>query len=192
MAIAIKNATLFDGSGKAPWGPVTVLVEDDTIKTIRPAAEFELGEGIEIIDAQGKFLMPGLIDSHVHITGSGDPNVLKAMKQSIPFQALKASLHAKATLEAGFTAIRDAGAGFLVDVALKQAIDQGLIPGPRMHVACHSLSITGGHGDTRNGWPPHVEFLGRMVVDSPTKPGEQRESSSAMELITSSCTLPEA
>ncbi len=167
MTIAIKNATLFDGTGKAPWGPVTVLVENDAVREIRPSAEFELGEGVEIIDAKGKFLMPGLVDSHVHITGSGDPNMLRSMKELIPFQALRASLNAKTTLEAGITAIRDAGGGFFVDVALKQAINQGLIPGPRMQVACHSLSITGGHGDTRNGWPPHVEFLGRMVVDSP-------------------------
>ncbi len=167
MTLAIKNATLFDGSGALPFGPVTVLVEGDRISQISPYQNPNPSEGVDVIEASGKFLMPGLIDSHVHITGSGDPNMLKAMKQSVPFQALRATLHAKATLEAGITAIRDAGAGFLVDVALKQAINQGLIPGPRMQVACHGLSITGGHGDTRNGWPPHVEFLGRMVVDSP-------------------------
>ncbi|QUL98248.1 MAG: amidohydrolase family protein [Candidatus Fermentithermobacillus carboniphilus] len=167
MVLAVKNATLFDGSGAPPYGPTTVIVEGDRIASVGPSAEVQIPENCEILDAAGKFLMPGLIDSHVHITGSGDPNRLKALKELVPHQAIRAALNARATLEAGFTAIRDAGAGFLVDVALKQAINEGLVPGPRMQVACRGLSITGGHGDTRNGWPPEVEFKGRYVVDSP-------------------------
>lgn len=167
MVLAIKNATLFDGSGALPHGPATVIIEGDRIATVGPSAEVQVPENCEVLDAAGKFLMPGLIDCHVHITGSGDPNCLKAMKELVPHQAIRATINARATLEAGFTAIRDAGAGFLVDVALKQAINEGLVPGPRMQVACRGLSITGGHGDTRNGWPPEVEFKGRYVVDSP-------------------------
>ncbi len=167
MLTAIKNARLFDGSGREPYGPVHVIIEDDKILTVGPAAEVEVPENAEIIDALGRWLMPGMIDSHIHITGSGNPNILKAKKELVPHVAIRATLNAKATLEAGFTAIRDAGAGFLVDVALKQAVNEGLVPGPRMRVACHGLSITGGHGDTRNGWPPEVEFRGRHVVDSP-------------------------
>lgn len=167
MLTAIKNARLFDGSGREPYGPVHVIIEDDKILTVGPAAEVEVPENAEIIDALGRWLMPGMIDSHIHITGSGNPNILKAKKELVPHVAIRATLNAKATLEAGFTAIRDAGAGFLVDVALKQAVNEGLVPGPRMRVACHGLSITGGHGDTRNGWPPEVEFRERHVVDSP-------------------------
>ncbi|HHW26006.1 MAG TPA: amidohydrolase family protein [Firmicutes bacterium] len=167
MLTAIKNARLFDGSGREPYGPVHVIIEDDRILTVGPAQEVAVPENAQVIDAEGKWLMPGMIDAHIHITGSGDPNVLKAKKELVPHAAIRAGLNAKATLEAGFTAIRDAGAGFLVDVALKQAVNEGLIPGPRMRVACHGLSITGGHGDTRNGWPPEVEFKGRCVVDSP-------------------------
>jgi imidazolonepropionase-like amidohydrolase len=167
MYTAITNARLFDGSGKPPYGPVNVIIENDKIVEVAPAAHVQIPENAKVIDAGGKWLMPGLIDTHIHITGSGDPNVLKSKKELVPHVAIRATLNAKATLEAGFTAVRDAGAGFLVDVALKQAINEGLVAGPRLQVACHSLSITGGHGDTRNGWPPEVEFKGRYVVDSP-------------------------
>ncbi len=167
MTIAIKNATLFDGSGGAAYGPVTVVVEDNVVDRLGPSNQIELGENVDVVDAGGKFLMPGLIDCHIHITGSGDPDMMSGLRDLVPLQALKAAQHAKDTLEAGITAVRDAGASFLVDVAIKQAINSGLIPGPRIQVAGCSLSITGGHGDSRNGWPSHVEFLGRMVVDSP-------------------------
>jgi len=165
--LAIKNARLFDGTGRLPEGPTTVLVECDRITKVGPSAEVEIPSNFDAIDASGMFLMPGLVDAHVHITGSGDPNVLKRMKELVPHAAIRSAQNAKTTLEAGFTAVRDAGAGFLVDVALKQAINEGLIPGPRLQVAGKGLSITGGHGDTRNGWPPEVEFKGRAVVDSP-------------------------
>jgi len=167
MPLVLKNAKLFDGSGKLRGGLVTVVTDGDKISVVGPAAEITASENAEIIDCEGKFLMPGMVDSHIHITGSGDPNFLKSAKELAPHAAIRASLNAKKTLLAGFTAIRDAGAGSLIDVALKQAVNEGLVPGPRMQVACHGLSITGGHGDTRNGWPPEVQFAGRYVVDSP-------------------------
>jgi imidazolonepropionase-like amidohydrolase len=167
MPLVFKNARLFDGSGKMPESVSAVLIENDQIAVVGPSDQVPVPEGAEVIDCGGKFLMPGLVDCHVHITGTGDPNPLKSAKQTVPYKALQASVNARTTLEAGFTAIRDAGAGFLVDVALKQAINEGLVPGPRMQVACHGLSITGGHGDTRNGWPPEIQFAGRSVVDSP-------------------------
>lgn len=167
MPLVLKNAKLFDGSGRLPGAPVTVVVEDDRISVVGPAAEVPVPENAEVIDCQGKFLMPGMVDSHIHITGSGDPNFLKSVKELVPHTAIRASLNAEKTLSAGFTAIRDAGGGSLIDVALKQAVNEGLVPGPRMQVACHGLSITGGHGDTRNGWPPEIQFADRYVVDSP-------------------------
>ena len=167
MPLVLKNVRLFDGSGKLPGGSATVMAEGDRVTVVGPAAEVQVPQNAEVVDGAGKFLMPGMVDSHIHITGSGDPNFLKSAKELVPHAAIRASLNAKATLEAGFTAIRDAGAGSLIDVALKKAISEGLVPGPRMQVACHGLSITGGHGDTRNGWPPEVQFTGRYVVDSP-------------------------
>lgn len=167
MPLVFRNARLFDGSGKPPEGMVTVVVEEDRISTVGPSDQVAVPENAEVVDCGGKFLMPGMVDCHIHITGSGDPDFVRRAKKPVPYRAIEASLNARVTLEAGFTAVRDAGAGFLVDVALKQAISEGLVPGPRMQVACRGLSITGGHGDTRNGWPPEVQFAGRHVVDSP-------------------------
>lgn len=171
MGLIIKNVMVFDGSGSVPWGPATVIVEGDRISKLGPLDELELpeevGTGWWVIDGQGKLLMPGLVDCHVHITGSCDPDEVKALKELVPHAAIRSTINARDTLEAGFTAVRDAGGGNLIDVALKQAINEGLVPGPRLQVACRGLSITGGHGDSRNGWPPEIEFKGRYVVDSP-------------------------
>ncbi|HHT84478.1 MAG: amidohydrolase family protein [Bacillota bacterium] len=171
MALVIKNVTVFDGTGKPPWGPASVFIEGDKIENVGPSNEVPAPENLEsagkVIDGAGMFLMPGIVDCHVHITGTGNPDRLKQMKQGIPYTAILATINAKNTLEAGITAVRDAGAAFLIDVGLKRAIQEGLVPGPRLQVACRGLSITGGHGDSRNGWPPEIEFKGRYVVDSP-------------------------
>jgi len=171
VSLLIKNVMVFDGSGSMPWGPATLFVEGDRIHKIGPSDEIEVPEEpracLRVIDGQGKLLMPGMVDCHVHITGSSDPDQLRALKELVPHGAIRATINARDTLEAGFTAVRDAGGGNLVDVALKQAITEGLVPGPRLQVACRGLSITGGHGDSRNGWPPEIEFKGRYVVDSP-------------------------
>ncbi|MGB4326102.1 MAG: amidohydrolase family protein [Bacillota bacterium] len=171
MGLIIKNVMVFDGSGSVPWGSATVIVEGDRISKLGPLDELELpeelGTGWWVIDGQGKLLMPGLVDCHVHITGSCDPDEVKALKELVPHAAIRSTINARDTLAAGFTAVRDAGGGNLIDVALKQAINEGLVPGPRLQVACRGLSITGGHGDSRNGWPPEIEFKGRYVVDSP-------------------------
>jgi len=168
MLKLIKGGTLIDCTGKDPVKDAAVLIEGDKIVKVGTTATVTVNtQDVEIFDATGKTILPGLIDAHVHITGSGDPDRLKSMKELVPHMAIRTAQHAKTTLEAGITALRDAGGGFLVDVAVKQAINEGLIPGPRLQVACHGLSITGGHGDSRNGWPPEIEFAGRSVVDSP-------------------------
>jgi imidazolonepropionase-like amidohydrolase len=169
MLKLIKGGMLIDCTGKAPVANGAVLVDGD--KIVRAGEESYVAQGVsgevQVYDATGMTIMPGLIDAHVHITGTGDPSILKRIKELIPHMALRTAQQAKATLDAGITTIRDAGGSYLVDVAVKQAINEGMIPGPRMYVSGHGISITGGHGDTQNGWPPEVEFAGRCVVDSP-------------------------
>ena len=171
MSIFIKNVMVFDGLGNTPMGSATVIVEGDKINKVGPSDEIEVPDEpnscTHVIDGEGRFLMPGMVDCHVHITGSSDPDQLRALKELVPHTAIRSTINAKNTLEAGFTAVRDAGGGNLVDVVLKQAIAEGLVSGPRLQVALRGLSITGGHGDSRNGWPPEIEFKGRYVVDSP-------------------------
>ncbi len=171
MDLIIKNVKIFDGTGKKPYGPAVVFIKDDKIKQIDvfddASAPKSFENNTKVVDGTDLFLMPGLIDCHVHITGSGDPDPLKRMKELVPHAAIRSTLNAKAALEAGITALRDAGGAFLIDVGLKQAINEGLVQGPRLKVAGRGLSITGGHGDSCNGWPPEIEFKGRCVVDSP-------------------------
>jgi imidazolonepropionase-like amidohydrolase len=144
------------------------LVEGDRVTGVGPDGQYEVtSPEVEVFDAQGMTVMPGLIDCHVHITGSGDPSILKRMKELVPHAAIRTAQQAKQTIEAGFTTLRDAGAASLIDVALKQAINEGLIVGPRMYVSGRGLSITGGHGDSQNGWPPEIVHKERRVVDSP-------------------------
>ncbi len=167
MVKVIKVAALIDGTAKPPVKKATVVIEDGRITAAGPATEVRAPEGpqVEVVDAGGQFLLPGLIDSHLHMTGNGDPNVLRQMQKTIPYVALEASVNARRTIEAGFTTVRDAGGEWGIDIALREAIKDGLITGPRMLVSGVGLGITGGHSD--NFFPPEIEFKGRLVVDSP-------------------------
>lgn len=142
------------------------------------------GTGIEAICSQGDSpcidsqdtiikltpdhtILPGLIDSHVHVQGSGQPHFEEDFKDPVALKGIRAGENAVKTLMAGFTTIRDASAESLIDLSVKRAIEKGIIKGPRMLVSCRGLSNTGGHGDHANGWPPEIQFAQRYVVDGP-------------------------
>jgi len=165
----IRAGLLIDGSGREPVSPAVVVVEGERVAAVGRPEEVRIPPGSVIYDAGNRTVMPGLIDSHVHITGSGEANWMETIKYTIPYTTLRAAVNARVTLEAGITSIRDAGANWGIDVGLKRAINEGLVPGPRMVVSGPGLSITGGHGDPANGWPPEVIFRARemSVVDSP-------------------------
>ncbi|HSL93604.1 MAG TPA: amidohydrolase family protein, partial [Bacillota bacterium] len=108
------------------------------------------------IDGSGCSLTPGLIDSHVHITMDPDPDPWPKLQESDAMIVLRGARNALSTLTSGFTTLRDMGAKNHVDIALRNAIRQGLVPGPRLLVSGKCLCMTGGHG-----W-----MMGREV-DSP-------------------------
>jgi len=161
----IYNGTLIDCRTTDRQQHMAVLLHNDRIEAIGPADQLAIPQDAQYIDARGKTIIPGMMDAHIHITGDGDPNILRRLRMTVPQQAIQASVHAKVTVEAGFTSIRDAGAGFLIDIGLREAVNAGMVPGPRMKVSGRGLSITGGHGD--NFFPPEIQFAGRYVVDSP-------------------------
>jgi imidazolonepropionase-like amidohydrolase len=140
-----------------------ITIEDDKIVNVGPATDAK-ATGATIIDLPNATVLPGLIDSHTHITF--DPKGLgyESLGISVPREALTGAKNARTTLEAGFTTIRNVGASGYSDVALRDAINDGDVPGPRMLVSGPALGITGGHCDN-NLLPFEDHKQGEGVAD---------------------------
>ena len=143
-SIAFSNLRLFDGKSDALIEGLRVVVEGKRIKSVEPVAT-PLAPDVRIVDCGGRVLMPGLIDAHWHAMMASMPiNVL--LTADVGYITLVAADEAKKTLMRGFTSVRDmAGPSF----SLKRAIDNGLVPGPRIWPSGAMISQTGGHGDFR-------------------------------------------
>src|SRR5205085_8970761 len=113
--------------------------------------------GVDTIDLGRDTLLPGLIDVHTHLSSQSEEYYTDTFRRSPIDAAVRAPIYARRTLEAGFTSVRDVGAGEFIDVALRNAINEGTVAGPRMAVATLALSATGGHGDL-NGFSPYLRF----------------------------------
>ncbi len=142
-----------------------ILVEDGAIKAI--GRKGTLGaSGAEKVDMKGAFLLPGLSDSHVHLTSRSDLHGYRRLAVSTPRSAISGVANAEKTLRAGFTTVRNLGGPGFADVDLKDAIDTGEIPGPRIIPAGQSIGITGGHCDN-NLLPYEDKAVGGGVADGP-------------------------
>lgn len=164
--VAIRAARLIDGTGAAPIRGAIIIVTNNRISAVGEASSVRVPAGAKVVDLGDVTLMPGFIDAHTHLIGRvlGDPEGdLSSVKDYDAFGAILGVNHARSTLMAGFTTVRNVGAsGPFSDMALRKAINDGWIPGPRMITAGHSLGITGGHCDN-NGFRPGL--LERSIVD---------------------------
>ncbi len=124
-----------------------IVIRNDRIQAVGSAEEVPLPSGAQIIDLSSYTVLPGLIDTHTHVTVDPELPPYHAYGLSLPRVALIGAANARKTLLAGVTTIRDVGAEGFTDVALRDAINAGDVPGPRMFVAGPSLGITGGHCD---------------------------------------------
>jgi len=142
-----------------------ILVENGAIKAV--GRKGTLGaSGAAKIDMKGAFLLPGLSDSHVHLTSRSDLHGYRRLAVSTPRSAISGVANAEKTLRAGFTTVRNLGGPGFADVDLKDAIDTGEIPGPRIIPAGQSIGITGGHCDN-NLLPYEDHAIGGGVADGP-------------------------
>ncbi|SNC61774.1 Imidazolonepropionase [Hymenobacter gelipurpurascens] len=148
-SLLLRPAAVFDGETlHAGW---VVLIENDKIKAVGPSAQLTAPAGARTLELPGLTLLPGLIEGHSHMLlhpYNETPWNDQVLLESSALRVARATAHARRTLEAGFTTARDLGsegAGY-ADVGLKQAIDQGLIPGPRLLVATRALVATGSYG----------------------------------------------
>ena len=165
--MAIKGATILDVTNGDLIKNHVVIVKEGRIDAVSPARSTDIPRGIEVIDLQGHTLLPGLIDMHVHLTSGGGYHGYERLKLTDERRAILGVVHAKQTLMAGFTTVRNVGAGSFGDVALRDAINDGDIPGPRMLVSGPPIGITGGHCSDNNLLPPEYGISGEGVADGP-------------------------
>jgi imidazolonepropionase-like amidohydrolase len=163
--VAVSAERLLDvKTGKYLDHPL-VVIADQRIVSVGKAGD-PVPAGAERVDLPGVTLLPGLIDMHVHLTSSPLFGGYNRYQFTDSFWPVLATTHAKATLEAGFTTVRNVGSRDFDDVGLRQAIDAGFVEGPRMVTAGYAIGSTGGHCD-QNSFPPSMHQKGEAVVDSP-------------------------
>lgn len=157
--VLIKNGTLIDGTGSAPVKNSAILVEGKHIKSVGQEALQAEKSGApisEVIDATGQFVLPGLIDGHVHLSMfQGTPPGIK-FPTSAEHCMLRAAQHLAPIMRAGFTSVSVPGGKWFVDVSLREAVNAGMIEGPRIYCGGRGLSAYGGIFDLRTSWEDTV------------------------------------
>ncbi len=151
----IKGTWLFDGTGEV-YQEHAVVIKDNRIEAVLPWAELPEETGAEVIFVPGTMVMPGLIDSHIHVTSSGAADPTRERLEAQPLQTLRGADVARTLLEHGFTMIRNCGSSNGNDIALRTAVERGYVLGPRILASGMCITMTGGHG-----------WMGGRQVDGP-------------------------
>ena len=173
--LVVRAAELIDGTSAAPRSRQEILIRGKRIADVYPQGERSPPAGAELIDLGTATVLPGLIDTHTHIFLQGEVPAaggydIQLLKFPASYRAARAVVSARRALEQGFTTIRDVeteGAGY-GDVGIKQAINEGYIPGPRMFVATRAISSTGGYN--LDGYAPEITVpKGAQLIDGPVE-----------------------
>ncbi len=143
-----------------------ITIRGDRVEHVGAAGDVTIEQGATVIDLGDAYVLPGLIDMHDHLTSDHRYHGYKGLEFSVPRQTLFGVTNARKTLDAGFTTVRNVGADGYADVALRDAINDGEIDGPRMRVSGPSLGITGGHCDS-NLLPSEYNERSAGVADGP-------------------------
>jgi len=164
--VAVSAAKLIDvANGRVIEHPM-VLIVDQRITAVGPAATIAVPADAKRVDLPNLTLLPGLIDMHVHLTGEATIGGYNSLLYTDSFWPIVGVKNARKTLEAGFTSVRNVGSDHFDDVGLRQAIDEHMVPGPRITTATYALSATGGHCD-QTYFPPSMNQTSPAVGDSP-------------------------
>jgi len=171
VTYVLKAARLFNGTSDHLIEPGIVIVSGNQIVSVGGSTP----QNATVVDLGDATLLPGFIDAHTHLTFDFDPDYngarLDALDRTQAEQAIHAAANARATLMAGFTTVRDLGSSNFIDVGLRNSINAGVTPGPRMLVSVHALGSTGGHCDDgagfRFGLLNHEAGPEDGVIDSP-------------------------
>jgi imidazolonepropionase-like amidohydrolase len=149
----LKAAHLFDGVSGQLVSPGMMVVSNGTIQSVGTG---NAPSGATVIDLGDATLLPGFIDAHTHLSDEFHPDyngeALLSLQMPISEKSIRATVNARKTVMAGFTTVRDVGSSDFVDVGLRNAINAGIVPGPRMLVSVHALGATGGHCDGSDGF----------------------------------------
>jgi imidazolonepropionase-like amidohydrolase len=171
----IRAGTLIDGKSATARRDRVIVVRGNRIESVGDAASAKIPGDAAVIDLSRATVLPGMIDAHTHIFLQGEDPAeggydVQLLKYPLAFRAARAAVSARRALEQGFTTIRDVeteGAGY-GDVGIKQAIEAGYIPGPRMFVVTRAISTTGGYN--LEGYAPEIEVpKGAQIVDGPVE-----------------------